>query len=71
MDGADSVGLRARLHSYRLISLSHPTWCSLCNKFILGVYKQALTCTHCESTIHKECEVVSLLKTVCGRDASR
>eukprot|EP01125_Pyxidicula_operculata_P007815 TRINITY_DN2645_c0_g1_i1.p1 TRINITY_DN2645_c0_g1~~TRINITY_DN2645_c0_g1_i1.p1 ORF type:complete len:524 (+),score=61.34 TRINITY_DN2645_c0_g1_i1:65-1636(+) len=43
-------------HKFELVYFSKPTFCTLCDNFIWGVFnKQGYKCTDCEMTAHKDC----------------
>eukprot|EP01119_Soliformovum_irregulare_P020260 TRINITY_DN6533_c2_g1_i1.p1 TRINITY_DN6533_c2_g1~~TRINITY_DN6533_c2_g1_i1.p1 ORF type:complete len:766 (+),score=255.26 TRINITY_DN6533_c2_g1_i1:168-2300(+) len=44
-----------RLHNFEITTFRSGTNCSYCQKFIWGVSKQGMSCTHCQTPIHKKC----------------
>ncbi|XP_037072152.1 serine/threonine-protein kinase D1-like [Pollicipes pollicipes] len=42
-------------HTFVVHSYKKPTKCMLCNKLLVGVYKQGLQCRDCKYNVHKKC----------------
>jgi len=43
------------VHTYKVATMSSPTWCADCGSFLWGVSSQGLTCQWCQSTVCKPC----------------
>ena len=44
-------------HNLEVQSFMRPTYCDVCSELLTGLYKQGLTCTHCNLfTCHDQCK---------------
>ncbi|KAJ8037439.1 Protein kinase C delta type [Holothuria leucospilota] len=44
-----------RGHNFKLYSFKQPTFCSLCDKFLWGLFKQGYSCKECRMAVHRRC----------------
>ena len=42
-------------HTFVVHTYTKPTKCHLCNKMLVGVFKQGLQCKDCRYNVHKKC----------------
>ena len=42
-------------HTFVVQTYTRPTKCQLCNKMLVGVFKQGLQCKDCRYNVHKKC----------------
>eukprot|EP00122_Pirum_gemmata_P002138 Pgem_evm1s1936 len=50
-----STQFQAKAHVLKETTFKTPTFCSVCGKFLVGVFKQGLSCKSCKIAVHKKC----------------
>lgn len=58
-------------HSFKDKTLTSPTFCEICTKFIWGIYPVAHHCTICKAHVHKKCFQDEFLTSPCPFPNSR
>mmetsp|Transcript_11902 Transcript_11902/g.21914 ORF Transcript_11902/g.21914 Transcript_11902/m.21914 type:complete len:710 (+) Transcript_11902:723-2852(+) len=58
-------------HSFNATTFTKPTDCAVCDKLLVGLFKQGVRCTVCGVCVHQKCKITSNTTHPCALQATK